>query len=105
MKRVITFLSVLACAGVLSGCAMGTVQPVTGVIFTDMTGPASATTASAARTGTATCKSILGAVAMGDCSIDAAKKNGGITTVASVDYKTRSIFGIIAEVTTIVRGK
>lgn len=104
MKKVRTFLALALCSGMLSGCAAG-VAPVTGFIFTEVSGPLAATTGAAARTGTATCQSILGAVALGDCSVDAAKKNGGITTVASVDYKTRSILGVYAEVTTVVRGK
>ena len=104
MKKVFKYITAAVCVGALTGCAAG-MSPVTGVLFTEVSGPLSATTGSAARTGTATCKSILGAVATGDCSIDAAKKNGGITTVASVDYKTRSILGFFAETTTIVRGK
>lgn len=104
MKKAISLLALSACASLFSGCAMG-VSPVTGVIFTEVSGPLTATTGAAARTGTASCQSFLGAVALGDCSVDAAKKNGGITTVASVDYKTRSILGFYAEVTTIVRGK
>ena len=41
---------------------------------------------------------------MGDASIATAKKNGGITTVSSVDEKIESILGIITTYTTTVRG-
>jgi hypothetical protein len=42
--------------------------------------------------------------AEGDASIEAAKKNGGITTVSSVDTKVKSILGIYTTYTTTVRG-
>ena len=48
--------------------------------------------------------SILGAVAQGDASIVAAKANGGITKVTSVDHYAKSILGIYGEWCTIVKG-
>ncbi len=103
MRNILVALFCLAFAGVMTGCAAG-VAPVTGVLFTEVSGPIAATTAGGSKTGTAMCTSILGAVAQGDCSIAAAKKAGGISTVSSVDYKTRSFLGLYAEVTTTVRG-
>jgi hypothetical protein len=46
----------------------------------------------------------LGAVAQGDASIIAAKANGGITKVSSVDHTAKSILGIWGEWCTIVKG-
>ena len=103
MKKIISIAAGIAVASVASGCAAG-ISPVTGFIFTDVKGANMATTAGGSKTGSATCNSILGLVATGDCSIRAAKKNGGISTVSSVDYHTKSIFGVIAEHTTLVRG-
>ena len=56
------------------------------------------------KTGQAKCLSILGIVATGDCSIDAAAKNGNISEIKSVDVKTFSILGLFSEETTIVTG-
>lgn len=41
----------------------------------------------------------------GDSSIEAAMKNGGIKKVHHIDYKTKSILGIIASQTTLVYGE
>ena len=87
----------------ISACAQG-LSPVNGLIFTEVAGPLTASSASGAKKGSARCTSILGAVATGNCSIEAAKQNGGITSVASVDYRTRSILGLFAEVTVEVTG-
>lgn len=102
MKKTIT-TSVLAVTTLLTGCA--TSVPI-GSLMTDVTLPHSATAnSSATKTGEATCKSILTLVATGDCSIEAAKKAGGITQVSSVDFKANNILGIIGTYTTIVKGK
>src|SRR5690606_39728556 len=61
----------------LGGCA--TSYPIGGIL-TDVTLPAGVTEhAAAKKTGVAKCQSILALVANGDCSIEAAKKDGGIT--------------------------
>lgn len=44
-------------------------------------------------------------VSDGDASISAAMKNGGITKVHHIDYKTRNILGIVGSTTTIVWGE
>ena len=44
-------------------------------------------------------------VALGDCSIEQAMKNGGITKVHHVSSKVRNILGVYAEYTTIVHGE
>lgn len=97
-KLVLTLLATAAV--VLSSCG----APRTGSVFTDITVPVTATTAGGSRVGTATSQTILGIVATGDASIAAAKRNGGITTVSSVDEKIHSILGVITTYTTTVRG-
>jgi len=57
------------------------------------------------RTGEATCTSVLAVVAMGDCSIEAAMKNGGITKVNHVDWDVRNILGIYGTYKVIVHGE
>ncbi len=57
------------------------------------------------KTGEACATSILGIVASGDASIDAAKQAGGINEVLSVDYKSTSVLGLYASFCTIVKGR
>jgi hypothetical protein len=57
------------------------------------------------KTGEAQCISVLGLVAVGDCSIDTAKKNGGITKVNTVDWDAKNILGIYGTYKVIVSGE
>lgn len=57
------------------------------------------------KTGAATATSILGIVATGDASIEAAAKNGGITRIHHVDHHSKNILGFYSEFTTIVYGE
>ncbi len=87
------------------GCAMAR-SPVSGSIYSDVKANDSVTANTAAtKVGRSTASSILGWVAIGDCSLDSAKKQGGITKVAHVDYETTSILGIYATTTTVVHGE
>ncbi len=87
------------------GCAAAR-SPVTGFLYSDVKANDSVTANTAAtKVGRATATSILGWVATGDCSLDAAKKQGGITKVAHVDYESTSIIGIYATTTTVVYGE
>ncbi len=47
----------------------------------------------------------LGMVAIGDASIEAAKKNGGITKVHHVDWAVENILGIIGKYRVTVYGE
>ncbi len=106
MKRKIKRLAVVLLPGLLfMGCAAAT-SPVTGGIFTDVKSTYGATSNSgASKQGRATCTSILGAIAAGNCSIGAAMQDGGISKVQRVDYETTSILGIYATHTVIVSGE
>lgn len=86
--------SIIATSLVLGGCA--TAYPVGG-LYTELELPVAVTsnTGQPVKVGVATCKSILTLVATGDCSIDAAKKDGGITEVLYVDWEAKNILGII----------
>lgn len=104
MKSLVMAVSAAAVLG-LAGCAASPNAPTTGWIYTDTKSAVSATDGTAMpKTGQATCTSILGLVAQGDCSVQAAKINGGISHVTLVDAKQYSILGIYATYTTIVKG-
>lgn len=98
-------LAVIALVGIgLSGCQI-VASPLAGGIFNETKYGDVATDASAAtKEGKACGTSILGLVATGDASIQAAKAAGGINTVASVDHSAKNIVGVFGEWCTIVRG-
>jgi len=90
----------------LGGC-MIVESPIRGVVGTeviwgDVAGkPATPNTA---KEGKACAESILGLIARGDASVRAAKENGGITEVTTIDHSARNFFGIVGEWCTLVRG-
>ncbi len=87
------------------GCAV-VVAPVTGGVYTDLKAPVTATSnTGSAKVGTGECTSFLGLVAMGDCSIGAAMKNGNITKIHHVDYDAMSVLWIYAKYTIRVYGE
>jgi hypothetical protein len=89
-----------ACYG-FSGC-----NPFYGIIYENYTRPfGAAKGAKPLKEGRASCVNYLWLVAIGDCSIKAAKKDGGITAVSSVDIQRTNRLFIIVKETTIVRGE
>ncbi len=102
MKNITRLLVVSGVAAVLAGCA--TTQPI-GSLFTDVSLPVGVTgEATGSKTGEATCASYLGLIATGECSIDVAKQNGGITKVSHVDWHAHNILGLIGHYKVIVNG-
>jgi len=91
--------------GLLSACAYA-LAPVTSSIYGKVRGPIAATSQAtpATKTGRACSNSILGIVATGDASIDAAKRAGDITSVASVDFESTNVLFLYASFCTVVRG-
>lgn len=91
--------------GALSGCAYA-FAPVSSGVYGKVGGPITATSQAgpATKTGRACAKSILGIVANGDASIEAAKRAGNITNVVSVDFESENILLVYATFCTIVRG-
>ena len=96
---------VFACAvsSLLAGCATGP-SPVGVGLITDVKGPITATGISGSKTGRACATTTLGLINQGDASIEAAKQDGNISTVATVDYHTKGFYPIIGETCTIVTG-
>jgi len=93
----------------LSGCAWS-YSPVPGILYSDVKTPAPdltvATTAErGTRIGRATCTSIFGLIAYGDCSIEAAMKDGNLHSVQFVDVKHQNVLGAYATYTLTVRGE
>jgi hypothetical protein len=84
----------LAIAGMISGCASP--MPM-GALYTELKLPVTATGTAGRKEGTAECQSVLGLVATGDCSIETAKKNGGISKVSAVDWEAKNILGILGQ--------
>jgi hypothetical protein len=56
-------------------------------------------------TGSSSCIAILGLVAVGDCSDEAARRNGGITKVNSVSHKSTSLYVFFSNYEVIVTGE
>ena len=105
MRKAFVFALIAVFAVSMMGCAMG-MAPVSGMLYMDVKGPIGATANSgASKMGTAKAVSYLGWVGMGDASIEAAMKNGGITKVHHVDYHTTNILGLYAETTVKVYGQ
>ena len=94
---------ILILAFVASGCA--TSRPV-GLIYSSYSEAESATSNQAGgRMGEACTSSYLFLVAVGDSSIETARRNGGITLITSVDQRIESFLGIYGKYCTVVRGR
>lgn len=102
MKKTPLLLGTAAAALLLSGC----IQSPTPAMFefTNHTVQAVDNSVKAEKTGTSTCKTVLDIVSWGDCSIEAAKRDGKITKINSIDKKIES-YAVYGELTTIVRGE
>ncbi len=99
MKKL--FLLAGACS-VLAACATPSTEVGT-ALFAITQQPMLVTEAAGTKVGRACAKNILGLYISGDMSIEAAKKNGRITKVASVDKDIKS-YAVYSEVCTVVKG-
>lgn len=108
----------LALAGIAliasTGCVQGprtAFKPnaIDGILMSEYSAPLSTdfkhTDVSTLKKGTAKASNILGLVSTGDCSITAAVKEGGLTTVEYADYKYHCILGIFSTTEVSVYGK
>lgn len=95
----------VACLVLLGGCSSAP-TPTSGLIWTNIKAPITATNSDTKATlvGRSEATTILGLIATGDASIDAAVKNGGITRIHHVDYEKHSLFGIVTTYSTVVYG-
>ena len=88
----------------LSGCAAVPSHLGMALVQIDKEGVTVAD-ASARKMGRACGSNILGVVALGDLSIEKAKRSAGIQKVATVDKEVKSFFGVYSHVCTIVTGE
>ena len=104
MKKILASLTMLA-AVALTGCA--TTYP-TGCLYQQLNLPVAATGnnyPAKLKVGKSEAKSILGLVATGDASIEAACKIGGIEKIHHVDWEVENILGIIGTYRCVVHGE
>jgi hypothetical protein len=105
MKRIKQLSFVMGVVLFFSSCAM-TSAPLTGVWYTDVKAPLAVTSnANASKVGTAEAVSYLGAIAIGDASIEAAIKSAGISKIHHVDQHYTSILGLFAKYQVYVYGE
>lgn len=103
-KGIITVAVCLFVSVLLSGCA--TLYPV-GTLYTEVKLPSSlgdGKDIAYTKVGVSKATSVLGLVATGDASIEAAVKAGRIRTIKYVDWNAKNILGIYGEYTTTVYG-
>lgn len=102
MKLLIGLIITALMAAGLAGCA--TPYPM-GNLLTNVTLPVSATDEGpGAKVGEASCASYFAMVSTGDCGLEAAKQNGGISKISHVDWHAHNILGVIGHYKVIVHG-
>jgi hypothetical protein len=103
----ITLIAAALSLVALSGCAMasGGNAAAMGTIYSGYKSPGQVGTAADGKTGEACISSILGLIATGDASIEAAKKAGGITQIAHIDHEQFGVLGVYATSCTVVHGQ
>jgi len=90
-------------ASMISGCSM--VSPLPSVVYNGTKGGLAVNNGVVAeKTGSACAQNLFYVASWGDASIEAAKKAGMITEVASVDFETFSVL-VYGKYCTIVKGK
>jgi hypothetical protein len=104
MKKLVLLLG-MAAGIAISGCAVTGPGLVNGTIYSGYSLGSAVGAGTGTKSGEACAMSILGILALGDGSIESAKKDGGITQVASVDHTVFSILGIYGNVCTKVTGQ
>lgn len=90
MRRRTALAALCAMAIVASGCVFqAPVMPPLGGIYTEYTAPLTAEVQGqgvVTKSGQASTGAVLGLFAWGDCGLDAAARNGGLTTIEYCDY-------------------
>lgn len=103
MKKTFLLLGIVSIVGLLSSCV-----PYRGAAYEGVTVPyavTSNTIGDNAKVGRSSYISVLGLVAIGDGSINAAVKNAGIKKISHVDEKKTSYLGVYTKTETIVYGE
>jgi hypothetical protein len=112
MKKMLALFVLAGMLATLTGCAGiyggNLVTPSRGILYSELKAPMQVDvnrSIAGKKVGHATSKSILGLVAVGDSSIQAAALEGNITTINHVDYEFNNILGVVSEFTTVVYGE
>jgi hypothetical protein len=95
-------LAILVVVLMLAGCA--SYMPM-GVFFTNGKMGVQTGGGQADKTGKACMTSILGLVATGDASIEAAKAAGGIKEVVNINYEVNNVLGVYGEYCIVLQGR
>ncbi|MCX7793405.1 MAG: TRL-like family protein [Thermodesulfovibrionales bacterium] len=101
MRRIFGIILVIMLVS-LSACA--SYLPV-GTLYTGGKMGVQAGSGPETKTGKACMQSILGLIAVGDASIDAAKAAGGIKEVTNINYEVQNILGIYGTYCLVVTGR
>lgn len=102
MKKIFAFAFA---ALVLTSCGV-VKSPLNGGLYTDIKdGMAVTGNAGSSKVGTASATGILGLVAIGDASIQAAAREAGISRIHHVDYQAKSYVSVYSTYTIIVYGE
>jgi hypothetical protein len=103
MKKVLFLIALLTLFG---GCVVAPFQPPMGVVSV-VQAPLSTegNFNVGSKRGEASAISVLGLVSVGDCSIDAAVKSGGLQKVNHLDYGYLNIIGVYQKTTVIAHGE
>lgn len=100
MKKALLLTAILAVCLTATGCFYAAIKmPQPAVAYY---GPTSTT---ASKMGEASWTNILGIIATGDASIDAAMKKAGISKVHHIDQSVTNILGLFSTYTTVVYGE
>lgn len=91
MKKALGFLALAVC---LSATAAFANEAISGFVFKEAVQPGGGSGSVApSKCGKAECKSYFGIVALGDCSISTAMKNGRISSLSHYDEDIVNILG------------
>lgn len=106
MARILCALAAVGLLSVTIGCSTPR-SPIPGPLYTNVKdvlianpGPVGASP----KVGTSEAKGIIG-ITLGDCSVEKAMQNGGISKIHYVDYESWGIMGIYAITKTHVHGE
>ena len=101
MKKLAVSLVAIALAFSLTGC--GAVNPYFGALYTNVSTPSadleveSDDDAGMDKVGTVECKTILGLIAIGDCSVKAAMEAGDLKSLHHIDQEYTNILGLYSK--------
>ena len=101
MKKLFDAIAVVAVLS-LSSCAYA---PYAGLYHNVLTPVTATSNVVGTKVGKASATNVLGIVATGDASINAAAKDAGIKKISHVDQEEVSVLGLFSKVTTFVYGE